>query len=296
MATKVLDKLTVPASPPAPGGVLPLTFFDVPWLFTGPVERVFFYPYPHPVEHFTAHLLPNLVSSLSAALHSFYPLLGRVRPCPDGYEFCSAGGRDTSGVELTVAESSDDFQELSGGGARDVARLYALVPQLPPTEDGSFALAAAQVTVFAGGGLAVGVSVHHVACDDSSFMHFVKTWAGQCREAAGEDAAAAVPASPLLDRGVIADPEGLAARTLEEMRQLAANGPPPPPPPGPPPKLVLASFQLTRDRIDKLKERVVATSGGRVHCSAFTVACAFAWACLARVGAEKKRAHLLFSV
>jgi hypothetical protein len=135
-----------------------------------------------------------------------------------------------------------------------------------------------------------------VACDDSSFMHFVKTWAGQCREAAGEDAAAAVPASPLLDRGVIADPEGLAARTLEEMRQLAANGPPPPPPPGPPPKLVLASFQLTRDRIDKLKERVVATSGGRVHCSAFTVACAFAWACLARVGAEKKRAHLLFSV
>lgn len=298
MATKVLDRLTVSASPPAAGGVLPLTFFDVPWLFTGPVERVFFYPYPHSVDHFTAHLLPSLKSSLSAALHSFYPLLGRVRPCADGYEFCSAGA-DAGGVELTVAESSDDFDELSGGSPRDVARLYALVPQLPRPEDVTFALAAAQVTVFAGKGLAVSVSIHHVACDDSSFMHFVKTWAGQCRVAAGEDgAAASLPPPPLLDRGVIADPEGFAARTLDEMRQLAANGPPPPPPPGPPPKLVLASFHLTRDCIDKLKQRVVAAKGV-AHCSAFTVACAFAWACLALVDGTcsgRDRAHLLFSV
>ncbi|KAJ1281662.1 hypothetical protein BS78_04G322800 [Paspalum vaginatum] len=300
MATKVLDRLTVGAEPPAPGGVLPLTFFDVPWLFTGPVERVFFYPYPHTAEHFTAHLLPSLVSSLSAALHGFHPLLGRVRPYPDGYEFCSTGGGCGGGVELTVADSSDDFDELSGGGPRDVARLYALVPQLPQTEDGTFALAAAQVTVFAGRGVTVGVSIHHVACDDSSYMHFVKTWAGQCRvRVAG--AGGAVPPPPLLDRSVIADPEGLAARTLDEMRQLASNGPPPPPAGPPPPKLVIASFALTRDHIDRLKQRVAAIAGGGrvVHCSAFTVACAFAWACLARVeGAAPRagRAHLLFSV
>ncbi|CAN6252779.1 unnamed protein product [Urochloa humidicola] len=310
MATKVLDTLTVAASPPAPGGVLPLTFFDVPWLFTGPVERVFFYPYPHTAEHFAANLLPHLVSSLSAALHRFYPLVGRVRPCPDGgggYEFFSTGGDADEGVELTVAESSDDFDELSGCGPRDVARLYALVPQLPRAEDGTFALAAAQVTVFDGRGIAVGVSIHHVACDDSSYMHFVKTWAGQCRVAAGvEPAEAAVPPPPFLDRGVVADPEGLAARTLDEMRQLAANAPPPPSPPapaptGPPPKLVIASFALTLDRIDRLKQRVLAAAAGgeRVHCSAFTVACAFAWACLARVdggAGTAQRAHLLFSV
>ncbi|CAN6245585.1 unnamed protein product [Urochloa humidicola] len=313
MATKVLDRLTVAASPPAPGGVLPLTFFDVPWLFTGPVERVFFYPYPHTAEHFAANLLPqpHLVSSLSAALHRFYPLVGRVRPCPDGgggYEFYSAGGDAGESVQLTVAESSDDFDELSGCGPRNVARLYALVPQLPRTEDGTFALAAAQVTVFAGRGIAVGVSIHHVACDDSSYMHFVKTWAGQCRVAAAVDSAeAAVPPPPFLDRGVVADPEGLAARTLDEMRQLAANAPPPPSPPPPPTgaptKLVIASFALTRDRIDRLKQRVLAAAAGeRAHCSAFTVACAFAWACLARVdgggGAdtEERRAHLLFSV
>ncbi|KAG2662619.1 coumaroyl-CoA:anthocyanidin 3-O-glucoside-6''-O-coumaroyltransferase 2-like [Panicum virgatum] len=304
MATKVLDRLTVAASPPAPGGVLPLTFFDVPWLFTGPVERVFFYPYPHTAEQFSARLLPPLVSSLSAALHWFYPLLGRVRPCPDGgggYEFFSAGGdAGEEGVELTVAESSDDFDELSGGGPRDVARLYALVPQLPRTEDGTFALAAAQVTLFAGRGIAVGVSIHHVACDDSSYMHFVKTWAGQCRVAAGEESAeGALPPPPLLDRGVVADPEGLAARTLDEMRKLAANAPPPPPPP-PPTKLVIASFAVSRDHIDKLKQRIVAEGSGRVHCSAFTMACAFAWACLARVDGgcadAERRAHLLFSV
>ncbi|KAL5207737.1 hypothetical protein ABZP36_032172 [Zizania latifolia] len=299
MATKVVDRLKVAASPPAAGRVLPLTFFDVPWLFTGPVERVFFYADPHPVEHFSAHLVPPLVSSLSAALHSFYPLLGRVWPCQDGgggYEFCSTGG-DEDRIELTVAESSDDFEELTSGGPRDVARLYSLVPQLPPTEDGGFALAAVQVTAFPGKGLAVGVSIHHVASDDSSFMHFVKTWAGHCRLAAGGDAAV-VPPSPLLDRRVVADPEGLAARTLDEMRQLAASGPPPPPPSGPPSKLVMASFSLTRDCIDKLKQRVTA-SGNGVHCSAFAVACAYAWACLVKVdcsSAGKERAHLLFSV
>jgi hypothetical protein len=308
-ATKVLDKLAVSADPPmrGGGGVLPLTFFDVPWIFTGPVERVFFYAYPHAVDQFSSALLPHLVSSLSAALSRFYPLLGRVRLRPDGegYEFCSGDG---DAVELTVAESDDDFQELSGDGPRDVARLYSLVPRLPPPGDGGFALAAVQVTVFAGRGIAVGVSIHHVACDDSSYMHFVKTWAAHCRVAtagAGEEAAAAVPPPPFLDRAVVRDPDGIAARTLDEMRQLAASGPPPPPPPGPPPKLVIASFTLARGCIDKLKQRVAAKdaapAGGdgraATHCSAFTVACAFAWACLASAsGAEDDRAHLLFSV
>ncbi|KAF7081458.1 hypothetical protein CFC21_085397 [Triticum aestivum] len=316
MATRVLDTLAVAAEDGCggSGAALPLTFFDVPWIFTGPVERVFFYPYPHPPEQFRAALLPRLVSSLSAALGKFYPLLGRVRPCPDGggYEFFlpagGGGGGDT--VELTVAESEDDFDELSGDGPRDVARLYSLVPRLPVVEgsgDGGFALAAVQVTVFAGRGVAVGVSIHHVACDDSSYMHFVKTWAGHCRLASGgEDAGAALPPPPFLDRAVIADPRGLAARTLDEMRQLAANGPPPPPPApvGPPPKLVIRSFTLARGCIDKLKQRVAADAkDATTHCSAFTVACAFAWACLARScsadapsPASDERAHLLFSV
>uniref|UniRef100_A0A452ZH06 Uncharacterized protein n=1 Tax=Aegilops tauschii subsp. strangulata TaxID=200361 RepID=A0A452ZH06_AEGTS len=39
-ATRVLDTLAVAAEG---GGALPSTFFDVPSIFTGPVERVFFY-------------------------------------------------------------------------------------------------------------------------------------------------------------------------------------------------------------------------------------------------------------
>uniref|UniRef100_A0ACD5ZA08 Uncharacterized protein n=1 Tax=Avena sativa TaxID=4498 RepID=A0ACD5ZA08_AVESA len=302
-ATRVIDKLAVSAD--GGGGVLPLTFFDVPWIFTGPVERVFFYPYPHPVDQFTSSLLPRLVSALSAALRSFYPLLGRVRPRPDGdgYEFCSGDGDN---VQLTVVESDNDFEDLAGDGPRDVARLYSLVPRLPPPGHEGFALAAVQVTVFPGRGVALGVSIHHVACDDSSYMHFVKTWAAHCRVAitgAEDEDGTAVPPPPFLDRAVVKDPDGLAARTLDEMRQLAASGPPPPqPPPGPPPKLVIASFTLARGCIDKLKQRVAANAKdaaapGAVHCSAFTVACAFAWACLARAsGAQDDRAHLLFSV
>ena len=70
MATRVLDTLAVAAEGDGGCGALPLTFFDVPWIFTGPVERVFFYPYPHPPERFRAALLPRLVASLSAALGS----------------------------------------------------------------------------------------------------------------------------------------------------------------------------------------------------------------------------------
>lgn len=90
------------------------------------MERIFFYPYLHPTEQFRAALLPRLVSSLSAALRAFYPLLGRVLPCPNGGEyefFCPAGGGVGDTVELTVAENEDNFDELSDDGPGDVARL-----------------------------------------------------------------------------------------------------------------------------------------------------------------------------
>nr|CAD1820979.1 unnamed protein product [Ananas comosus var. bracteatus] len=175
-------------------------------------------------------------------------------------------------------------------------------PPAPPSSgdddgDGSIPLAAVQVTVFPSRGICVGLSVHHVACDDSSSMHFVRSWAAACQLGGAEPPATA---PPFYDRSVIADPNGLCSKTLAEMRQLAANGPPPPPPEKPP--LLIASFSLGRDWIEQLKQRVTAKAaenGLAIHSSTFVAACAFAWICLIksqRGSANKKSAHLLFSV
>ncbi|XP_020079883.1 coumaroyl-CoA:anthocyanidin 3-O-glucoside-6''-O-coumaroyltransferase 1-like [Ananas comosus] len=305
MAIRVLDR--IPVSPPpgsVPATTLPLTFFDASWLFTGPVERLFFFSYPHPTPHFLSHHLPPLLSSLSLSLRSFFPLAGRVdRPLSSDPPALSFSPSSHS-LTLTLAESSADFDLLSGDSPRHFAELYSLVPQLPPSSgdddgdgDGSIPLAAVQVTVFPSRGICVGLSVHHVACDDSSSMHFVRSWAAACRLGGAEPPATA---PPFYDRGVIADPNGLCSKTLAEMRQLAANGPPPPPPEKPP--LLIASFSLGRDWIEQLKQRVTAKAaenGLAIHSSTFVAACAFAWICLIksqRGFADKKSAHLLFSV
>ena len=73
---RVLDRIRV-SPPPPPDSALPLTFFDVAWFFTGPVERLFFYRHPDP-----ASALPLLRSSLAVALRRFYPLAGTIRPHP----------------------------------------------------------------------------------------------------------------------------------------------------------------------------------------------------------------------
>ncbi|KAJ8509937.1 hypothetical protein OPV22_000371 [Ensete ventricosum] len=305
----VLDRFQV--SPPpgsVPNASLPLTFFDVVWLPTGPVERLFFYPFPHPTSYFVSHHLPVLKSSLSRTLRHFYPLAGRVvpprGPSPDAkFQIrCSDG----DSVPLTLAESSDDFRQLSGDQSRGFGRVYGLIPQLPPTDDGSIPLLALQITVFPDQGVSIGVAVHHVACDDSSSIHFVKSWAAACNaEVLSESPLSPLP--PLCDPTVIADPDGLYYKILTEMQNLKPAGPPPAPLDLPPVgaeqgDAVIASFLIGREQIDRLKQGAMARAGttGATHVSTFVVACAFAWACLVRAQAGfyagKKSAHLLFSV
>ncbi|XP_010940606.1 phenolic glucoside malonyltransferase 2 [Elaeis guineensis] len=308
---QVLDQFQI--SPP-PGSVpdtsLPLTFFDIVWLFTGPVERVFFYPFPHPTSHFVTHLLPTLKSSLSLTLQHFYPLAGRVRSSPDPssdskFEICYSAG---DSITLISAECSDDFDQLSGNHPRNFRELYKLIPQLPHSNDGTIPLLALQVTLFPDHGISIGVAIHHVACDDSSSMHFIKSWAASCR-LGGSDSPP--PPPPLHDRSTIADPDGLYSKILAEIEGLRAGGPPPPATEDSPsvgveqPGVVIASFSLTREQIERLKQLVLEKSkkgeASPIHCSAFVVACAFAWKCLVKAqggyaSAGKKTAHLLFSV
>lgn len=301
---RVLDRIRVspaPSDSEQEPAALPLTFFDVAWLFTGPVERLFFFRHPEP-----ASTLPLLRSSLSLALRRFYPLAGSIAP-----SLCSYTRGSTDALTMVVAESDspDDFDRLVARSPRDLAGIRPLVPQLPPPgDDGAFALAAVQATVFPGRGLCLGVSVHHAACDDASTMHFVRTWAAACRlglENDGEGSEDAVlPPPPVLDRSVVADPDDLRGKTLAGMARLAP--PPTATPPPPPPQqqqeeentpMVMASFLLPRDRIDRIKEGAAAKADAKV--SSFVAASALAWVCLLKSGsvgvAGAQRSHMLFS-
>ncbi|CAM0878845.1 unnamed protein product [Alopecurus aequalis] len=282
---RVLEETRVSPAPPAPSATLPITFFDAAWLFTGPVERLFFYRHPDP-----ASALPLLASALPQALHRFYPLAGTLSPAARCFT-CAPG----DALTFALAESTDDFDRLVAAGPRDLRNLRPLVPRLPPPrEDGAFEVAAVQATVFAGRGLCIGVSVHHAACDDASATLFVRTWAAACRFG-GLDGA---PPAPVLDRSLVADPDDLLGKTLAGMGRIASGPPPPPTPPAQEmPAPVIASFQLTRGQIDGIKD--AAAAAGTQRPSSFVAASALAWVCLLRCGSAgvdgAARSHMLFS-
>ncbi|KAG6496196.1 hypothetical protein ZIOFF_044044 [Zingiber officinale] len=220
---RVLERSRV-APPPGSVGetTLPLTFFDAIWLRGGSVERVFFYRLPHSTSHFVTSILPDLKSSLSLVLRHFYPLARNIRRSPrdpDGnqYEIHYAEG---DGVTLNVAESDDDFDQVSGSHARDLNRILPLLPQLRNRGPGEgFAAMALQVTIFPDRGVAIGVSIHHAACGGSSSTQFMLSWASTY--ALSEDTVS----DKLMDYPVPSD-------------------------------AVLASFTLKKDQIQRLKELV----------------------------------------
>ncbi|KAE8767339.1 anthocyanidin 3-O-glucoside-6''-O-coumaroyltransferase 2-like [Hordeum vulgare] len=293
---RVLERLRVAPAPPCPSADLPITFFDAAWLFTGPVERLFFYRHDHP-----AAALPLLAASLPHALARFFPLAGTLSPATRRLSYST--GHDA--LHLLLAESQDDnFDRLVAAGPRDMSLMRPLVPALPPPgKDGAFALAAVQATVFPGRGVCVGVSVHHAACDDASATLFVRTWAAACRLGGtldGTDHSQAVPPPPVLDRSLVADPDDLLGKTLAGMSRLA-SGPPPTPTQAqgpPPPSPVIASFTLARDQIEGIKDAAVAAPGTS-RLSSFVAASALAWVCLLRcrsAGVQgAARSHMLFS-
>lgn len=306
---RVLEQTRVAPPPSTPSAILPITFFDAAWLFTGPVERLFFYRHPDP-----ASALPLLTSSLPHALRRFYPLAGNLNPSKEPFNYTYSRGDDALTFVVAESRTPGDFDRLVGTGPRDLREMHPLVPRLPPPrEDGAFALAAVQVTVFPGRGLCLGVSVHHAACDDASATLFVRTWAAACRLGASslDDSRESAPPPPVLDRSLVADPDDLLGKTLAGMKQLASNNSPPPPPPPTPLETempVLASFSLTRDQIARIKDAAAAAAaaqGAQQHLSSFVAASALAWVSLLKSrssvpGAEEegtaaRSSHMLFS-
>ncbi|KAG6538612.1 phenolic glucoside malonyltransferase 1-like [Zingiber officinale] len=281
---------------PPPGSVpessLPFTFFDIAWLYGGPVQRVFFYRFPHSASHFMESLFPTLKSALSLTLRDFYPLAGKVRPAPGSqsqYELHYAEG---DGVPFVVAEHDGDFDDLSGYHPREYTRVRSLAPQIPePTDDGQRPVMALQVTLFPNKGLALAVTVHHSACDGSSSTRFMSSWA--CRASGLEKAA---PAPPSFDRSSVTDPNdayskffsGFSAgeRIVESMMVQFA-----------PPDAVIGTVTLTADDLGKLKATISSEAkNASFRCSNIVAAYAYAWVSLvkARAPSAESTVHLAF--
>ncbi|KAJ1700956.1 hypothetical protein LUZ63_000735 [Rhynchospora breviuscula] len=259
---------------------LSLTFFDVLWVhFPYPlVERLFFYRYPHPTSQFVSSLLPSLKSSLSLTLEKFYPLAGNLRVTPkteDKFEICYIEG---DSVAFTVAECNEKFEDFAGDHEREVSRFQDFIPQLLKSDELQ-PLFSVQVTVFPDVGIAIGVTVHHAACDGTSSMQFMHEWAATCRSQTRTSSQ-----GPLIDRNLISFPCNLynnfhngmleirkvmvaPATSVEPMLAAASSLEP-----------VLATFSLSQEHIQKLKQLVLTDAKERnvsFHCSTIVVAVAY---------------------
>ncbi|KAE8806437.1 anthocyanidin 5-O-glucoside-6''-O-malonyltransferase-like [Hordeum vulgare] len=274
--------LAVAGAGPRQPRALPLTFFDLVFWDFPPVQRVLFYGSADQdfldVPGFLRRDLPLFKASLAAALHRFYPLAGRL-PCelPAQPEVACSDG---DSVRLTVAVSGDDFSDLAGDHPRDTARLRALLPLLPSRGEGTRGVFAVQVTVFPRAGIFVGTTLHHAVADDSSYVHFVRTWAAIHRRLVGADKKVVDVAVPLFDRGVVRDDAGLREAFVRDhlaagddgrldywdlTRRPGGGG------------VVLATFRFTEELLARLGKRLESETSAR-RCSPYALACGAAWA------------------
>uniref|UniRef100_A0A0D9V0U5 Uncharacterized protein n=1 Tax=Leersia perrieri TaxID=77586 RepID=A0A0D9V0U5_9ORYZ len=285
---RVLRTTRVAPAPPAgkpelPERALPLLFLDAMWLRALPVERVFFYRLG-PDDDDVDAVLSRLVESLPRALHAFYPLAGRVHLTPgvtNRYELHYQPG---DGVALTVAELDgvEGVDELATDEPRELAKITRLVPEIPK----GGAVVALQATVLPPlrRGLAIGVAVHHSACDGVGSTHFLHTWAAAC---AGDWPKP--PEPPVIDRTLIRDRKDMHDSFVSpdnEAKVLLTS---------PDVGKLVASFTLSRAHLQSVKDAVAAETARRgvppFRCTSTDATYGLIWLCFQRAGAESVAAE-----
>ncbi|KAK1567698.1 hypothetical protein Q3G72_015356 [Acer saccharum] len=288
---KVIDQIQVaPPQGSVSTTIVPLTFFDIVWFVCCPVQRIFFYEFPHPTLHFTQTVLPHLKESLSQTLRHFFPFAGNLTcPPPPHVPYILFNEGDAT-VQVVVTESDADFNHLVvGNHARDVKTLQSLVPKLPFIRPSSSSntthvvpVMAIQFTVFANSGFSVGVTSNHVAGDGRSINHFMKSWASIHKSPKGDhDLITTSSLSlPYCSKDIIEDSDGISSIVLKDIQSIGDSGLS-----GDAPDdddHVLITLVLKRAEIEKLKHCVKTTQSKneldqQIHISSFAVTCAFTW-------------------
>ncbi|KAL6626336.1 hypothetical protein ACP70R_030062 [Stipagrostis hirtigluma subsp. patula] len=197
----ILAATRVPLLRPPPPHLeqIPLSFLDAWFLPQPPIQRLFLYdglPADFPT------LVRTLKSSLADAIAVFFPLAGKLCHLPatgDVVVDCSPSAVG-DGVLFLEAAARGDARRLSGDARHDVPAFLGLVPSLETPELPAPVLAV-QATRFEGGGVAVGVAMHHAVADGHSFWRFMAAWSAAAR-------GGALPAAlaPTFERSAIVHP------------------------------------------------------------------------------------------
>ncbi|KAK6157220.1 hypothetical protein DH2020_011468 [Rehmannia glutinosa] len=278
-----------PAGDAADQLIVPLTYLDMRWIHFIPIHCLLFYEYPCSKVYFTETLLPKLKQSLSVTLKHYLPLAGNlVYPLNTDEKpvFRYVPG---DSVSLTIAESSNDFDEHVGNHARDADQFYDFVPELPPVKlDESnyqtIPVIALRVTLFPNLGICVGYSYHHSIGDWSSIVGFIRAWAS-VNKFGGDDeflTKQAESSRPIFDRSVINDPIGIDSiywKVIREIPLKLSSFPLPT-------NRVRATFILHRADIKNLKDLVLDKKPDLVQVSSFVVTVSYVWTCFVKSGEE----------
>ncbi|XVF14410.1 hypothetical protein REPUB_Repub09cG0056600 [Reevesia pubescens] len=201
--------------------------------------------------------------SLSLTLPHYLPLAGNLK-WPSNAPKPIILYTPNDGVSLTVAESNADFNLLSSNGIYEAVELHHLTPELITSDDSATAIAL-QITFFPHMGFCIGITTHHAVLDELS---------------------------PFLDRSIFKGPDGLDMLYLNQW--LASMGSDSDvkkkslnilPNKGEAPNLVRATFEITREDFNKLRERVsskLSDDGKELHLSSFVLAIAHITTCIVK--------------
>ncbi|KAL5781282.1 hypothetical protein ACOSP7_006311 [Xanthoceras sorbifolium] len=282
---------------------LPLTFFDMLWLNMPRAESLFFYKVTELTpELFNSVILPKLNHSLSLTLLHYLPLAGKLKwpphaPKPAIYYSLN------DAVSVSVAESKADFNRLSSNEIREAVELRPLVPELFTSDDVA-ELLSIQITMFPNQGFSIGFSNDHVIIDAHCLSMFMKSWVHICKKLVKEEEDhPLLPAAltPLFDRTLINDPSGTdmylakswldfhsSSRSWNIWPHDGQNS-----------NSVRATFELTREDIKKLRDKVLSFNefeSKQLRLSTFVLTCAYVFVCLvkARGGESDRSVHFGF--
>lgn len=315
-SVRVLEVCQVAAASGSPESAtalsLPITFLDARYFKFPPAERIYFFKlHGSTPTFFHSVLVPTLKHSLSQTLRHFLPLAGHLTWPPHSPKPIILYSPNDA-VSLTIAESDADLDRLVGDEIREASESRLCVPELP-ISDTKASVIALQITLFLNKGYSISIAMHHAVVDGKTASMFLKAWAHLCKNTAkGQTFTLSPELTPSFDRSTIKDPDELESfylnhwvattkldsksnpRSLKLLPNLL----------GVPPKLVRATFQLSRENIEKLREAVVSYhqhgAAGlqptrEVRLSTFVLTCAYLSVCLvkARGGDANRMVYFL---
>ena len=283
---------------------LPLTFSDIFNLKFPAVQGICFYnPTDSTPTFFNLEILPKLKHSLSLALSHFLPLSGYLTWPPNSVKPIITYNTLDDGIELTVAESSAEFDILYCE-VRDAIRSHPYVSELSMS-DTKASILAVQITLFPNKGFCIGHTSNHAILDGVSTSIFLNAWAYICKQLVYEktgNPSTTLPKelTPFFDRTVVQDPEGLDMLYLNYW--LGKQSPDSSDPrslrpmqfPGPLPNLVRATFEFPPEDIRKLRQMVLSqwddfnvpegdkNQAKPIHLSTFVLTFAFTLVCMVK--------------